>query len=72
MVFFLKNLLKGWSKGSIVEVYLIFKWKGKRLSGFKTTKNDINNVHTPIAFKPSMQDDSSISPAIEISDGMNA
>ena len=72
MIVFLKNLLKAPSTGSVWAVSLIFKWNGKRWSGFKITKNVIDTPHTSIAFKSSMQTDSSISPSIEISGAMNA
>ena len=72
MIIFLKNLLKARSIDSVGAVSLIFKWKGKRWSQFKITKNVINNIHTSIAFKSSMQADSSISPLIEISGALNA
>ena len=72
MVLFLKNLLKARSTCSVGAVLLIFKWKRKRWSGFKITKNVINNAHTSIASKSSMQANSSISPSIEISGAMNA
>ena len=55
MILFLKHLLKARSTDSVGAVSLIFKWEGKRWSGFKITKNVINNAHTLIAFKSSMQ-----------------
>ena len=72
MILFLKNLFKAQSTGSVGAVYMIFKWEGKGWCGFKITRNVIDNAHTSIASKSSMQADSSISPSIETSGAMNA